>query len=60
MKDLFIASHEELIEDYMLKHPHASWDEAYSRTADGAYYAMQEKLADRADFERDRRREGGE
>lgn len=48
-KELFIAAHEELIEQYMEAHPDAGWSEAYDKTSDAAYGRMQEKLADMAD-----------
>jgi len=59
MKDLYIAAHEELIEKYLRLFPEASETEAYEATADRAYDLMRDKLADRADMERKRRREEG-
>lgn len=59
MKELYLQAHENLIENYLQRHPNSTWDEAYSRTADGTYDAMQDRLADMADFEKTRRKEGG-
>lgn len=56
-KDLFIAAHEALIEEYLEFHPFASWNEAYEACADSAYVRMRDNLADRADAERTRRKE---
>lgn len=50
MKDLYIAAHEDLIEEYMEAYPSADWSTAYDATADGAYDRMTESLADRADY----------
>lgn len=58
MKELFIQAHEELIEQYLEKHPEATEAEAYDKTADGAYDRMRDKLADKADFLRMQRKEG--
>lgn len=33
MKDLFIEAHEMLVEEYLDRHPEATWEEAYDRTA---------------------------
>lgn len=49
MKELFIAAHEELIEKYLLDHPSADWNEAYEKTADGAYDRYRDKFADMVD-----------
>ena len=49
-KELFMAAHDELIEQYLLDHPDASWDEAVDKTADRAYDRMVDQLADKADF----------
>jgi hypothetical protein len=56
MKDLFIAAHEELIEQYLDAHPDATEDEAADATADAAYFHMTDKLASRADYLRDIRK----
>ena len=53
-KDLFIAAHEELVEQYMNDHPDADWHEAYNATADGAYDRYRDKIADIGDAARDR------
>ena len=57
-KELFMAAHERLIEEYMAEHPEADWSEAYEKTADGAYDRMREDLADHADYLRLLRKEG--
>ena len=49
MKELFIQAHEELIEEYLEKHPNATEAEAYDATADAAYGRMRDKYADMAD-----------
>jgi hypothetical protein len=56
-KELFIIAHEELIEAYLEAHPNATWDEAYDKTADGAYDRMRDKYADMADAMRTQRKE---
>lgn len=48
-KELFIAAHEQLIEQYMLDHPDSDWGEAYEKTADGAYDRYRDNLADMVD-----------
>ncbi len=60
MKDLFIQAHEELIAEYLEHHPEVSEETAYDDTADLAYDRMREMITDQADFERQRRKEGGE
>lgn len=53
MKELFIAAHEELIEEYLERHPNATESEAYDATGDAAYSRMQDKYADKIDRARD-------
>lgn len=48
-KELFMAAHEELIEELMAEFPEITWDMAYARTADLAYDRMRDKLADMSD-----------
>ena len=57
-KELFIAAHEELVEEYFADHPDASWNEAYEKTADAAYKRMVEKFANMIDAAKDRRKYG--
>lgn len=57
MKELYIAGHEQLIEEYLNEHEGADWTEAYEATADAAYNHMQEMCAARADYERMKRKE---
>ncbi len=56
-KELWMAAHEELVEEYLEDNPEASWTEAYDRTADYASERMGDNLADLADQERKRRQE---
>ena len=49
MKDLFIQAHEELVNEYLEKHPNATWREAYDKCADAAYDRMRDKYADMID-----------
>lgn len=58
MKDLFIAAHEELIEEYLNEHPDADWREAYDKTGDAAGERMSGKFADMVDAARDRAKYG--
>lgn len=57
-KELFMAAHERLVEEYLLDHPEASWDEAYEKTADGAYDRMRDDFAGMIDAARLRAKEG--
>jgi hypothetical protein len=57
-KEHFMAAHEALVEEYLDEHPEATWEQAYSATADGAYNRMRDRLADMADDYRQRRKEG--
>lgn len=54
MKELYIAAHEELIEEYLLDHPDATESEAYEKTADAAYNRYVNKYADMVDAAMDR------
>jgi len=56
-KELYIAAHEELIEEYMEEHPSATWSQAYEATADGAWQKAVSKLADAIDHRRMRLKE---
>ena len=51
-KELYIVSHEQLIEEYMEENPDCDWSKAYELTADDAYGRMRENLADIADYAR--------
>ncbi len=57
-KDLFIAAHEELIEEYLERHPDATEAQAYDRTADAASDRTRDKFADMIDAARDRAKYG--
>lgn len=56
-KEMWMAAHEELVEEYLEDNPEASWTEAYERTADYASERMGDNLADLGDQERKRRQE---
>lgn len=58
MKKLFIAAHEELVEQYLLDHPEADWSEAYEKTADATYDRYRDKFADMVDAARQRAKDG--
>jgi hypothetical protein len=58
-KELFIAAHEELVEQYMNDHPEVTWHEAYDATADGAYDRYRDKFADMADAAKQRAKDEG-
>lgn len=58
-KELFIAAHEQLIEEYLEAHPNATEAEAYDKTADGAHDKMCDNLARLADRLKDRAKEEG-
>tara|TARA_R110000868_G_C10778169_1_gene755296 strand:+ start:442 stop:627 length:186 start_codon:yes stop_codon:yes gene_type:complete len=56
-KELFIDAHEELIGEYLERHPDATEAEAYDRTADRAWDRATDKMADMADTLRKRAKE---
>lgn len=56
-KEHFIAAHEQLIEQYLERHPNATEAEAYDKTADRAYDRMVDNLADLGDSLRKRAKE---
>lgn len=58
-KELFIAAHEELVEQYMNDHPEADWGDAYEKTADLAYDRMRDKFADMVDAAKQRAKDEG-
>lgn len=57
-KELFMAAHEELVEEYLNHYPDATFAEAYEATTDRAFERMQDNLADRIDHYRQLRKEG--
>ena len=57
-KEIFIAAHEELVEQYVLDHPDADWSEAYEKTANAANDRYRDKFADMVDAARDRAKYG--
>jgi hypothetical protein len=52
-KEAYMAAHEQLVEEYLEAHPNATWQQAYDRTADGAWDRSRDNLADAADHYRD-------
>jgi len=52
-RELYIAAHEELIEEYMLAHD-AEYDAAYDATADAAWFRYRDKYADMVDAAKQR------
>jgi hypothetical protein len=59
-KDLFIAAHEELVEEYLEKHPEADWGIAYEATADAAGERYRDKFADMVDSAKQRAKDAGQ
>lgn len=59
-KELFMACHEALVEEYLDENSldDGHWHEAYEATADKAYDRMRDVLADRIDHYRQLRKEG--
>lgn len=57
-KEMFIAAHEQLIEEYLNEHPDADWGEAYEKTGDLAGERMRDNFADMIDTARLRAKEG--
>ena len=58
-KEAWLAAHEALVEEYLDAHPNATWDQAYSRSADGAWDRSRDMMAERIDAARDRLKEQG-
>ena len=48
-KELYIAAHEALIDEYLEETGSDDWSAAYEAAADQAFERMQDQLADRAD-----------
>lgn len=59
MKELFIDAHEELIAEYLERHPNATEHQAYEATADSAYDRYRDKFADMVDHAKDRAKAEG-
>lgn len=53
-KEIYIAAHEELIGEYLERHPNATEAQAYDITADAAYDRYRDKYADMVDRARQR------
>lgn len=58
-KEHFIAAHEQLVTEYLDRHPNADWREAYDKTADRAYDRMRNNLSDMADAAKQRAKDQG-
>lgn len=58
-KEIFIAAHEELIEEYLETHPGATEAEAYDKTADAANDRYRDKFADMVDAAKQRAKDSG-
>ena len=56
-KEIYIAAHEELIEEYLEKHPGCTWEKAYDICADAAYDRYRDKYADMIDAARQRKKD---
>jgi hypothetical protein len=54
MEAFYIATREDLIEQYLTKNPDATWEAAFATTADEAFERCVERLADVAYFARTR------
>jgi len=48
-KEQWMIAHEQLVEEYLDRHPNADWNEAYEATADGAQDRCADNMADMAD-----------
>lgn len=53
-KDLWIAEHERLVDEYLEEHPDADWTEAYERTADLVDARVADRIGSMIDEARDR------
>jgi hypothetical protein len=56
-KEMYIEAHEQLIEEYLEKHPEATWDQAYELLADKAYDRYRDNFADLVDQARQRKKD---
>ena len=54
MDDWFEEAHQELVDEYLEEHPHASDEEAYRATADGVSDRMTDNMAAAGDAAHDR------
>ena len=57
-KELWMAVHEEMVEEYLMEHPDAEWSEAYEKTADAVSDRFRDKFADMIDSARARAKDG--
>jgi hypothetical protein len=58
-KELWMAAHQELVEEYLLDHPDADRAEAYDKTADFASDRCRDKFADMVDAAKQRAKDEG-
>lgn len=58
-KEMWIAAHEKLIEEYMEEHPNATEEEASDKTADMAQDRVIDDMSAMADYLNDRAKEEG-
>ena len=57
-KELFMAAHDQLVEEYLEEHPDADESTVYDLTADAAYKRYIEIVADMNDAAKERRKYG--
>lgn len=58
-KEMWMAVHEELVEQYLLDHPDADWNEAYEATVDHVDDRYRDKFADMVDAAKQRAKDEG-
>lgn len=58
-KELWIAAHEQLVEEYLNEHPDADWHEAYEKTADHVDDRFKDNFADMIDAAKMRAKDSG-
>ena len=56
-KELFMAAHEELVEEYLLEHPDHEWSIVYEETSDLAWDRMKDDMYAQADALRTQEKE---
>jgi hypothetical protein len=59
-KEVFIAAHEELVEEYLNEHSEANWHMAYEATAGAANEHYRDKFADLVDGAKQRAKDAGQ
>jgi len=58
-KEKFIEAHQELMEEYMEKYPHVTFEQAYERTSDQVYIRYRDNWLALADDIRKTKQEEG-